>query len=282
MKIFYQWEAGSYHNQASLDIVKYLSTWNYKMTWYDNFEKCWDELNSSIDLWLTWTKEESILILAIENSYAWSIYDNLYKFLKIDAKIIAEYNMWIDLSLCSLEKDISNVKRVYSHFKALPQCYDYFKKHNISDQIVYSDTAWAAKMISETKEKWAWALCSKLAWEMYGLNVLDDKVQDQKWNTTRFLVIAASDSKIEYKKNTWKISILFEARDLPASLYKCLWAFATNWLNLTKIESLPNIKNPFSYLFWLDFEWKLDSEDTKKSLEELSFFTKDIKILWEY
>jgi prephenate dehydratase len=271
-KIYYQWEAGSYHHQASLEIEKYLSIKIEKMIGFDSFEKCWEKL---------W-EENTILILATENSYAGTIYENLYKFEKLDVKIIWEYDLPIDHCICGIETELSKITKVYSHFKALPQCYNYFKEHNIKEQIIVSDTAGAAIQIAETKEKWAGAICSSLAAELYGLNILDKKIQDQKGNTTRFVIIVPKKSNIKYSKQKDKVSILFETKNIPASLYKCLWAFATNNVNLTKIESLPNIKNPFSYLFWLDFDWKLSDENVIKALEELRFFTSSVKIIWEY
>ena len=271
MKIYYQGEPWCYHHEASLEIEKNLNIKIDEMIGFENFEKCWDKL---------W--DDSILILATENSYAGTIYENLYKFDKLDAKIIWEINLPIDHAICSVEIDLSKINKVYSHFKALPQCYNYFKKHNIEEQIIVSDTAWAAIQLAETKEKWAAAICSKLAGEMYWLNILDEVIQDQKGNTTRFVIIVPKNSKIEYLKKENKVSVLFEARNIPASLYKCLWAFATNNVNLSKIESLPNIKNPFSYLFWLDFDWNLEEDNVKKALEELEYFTSNVKIIWEY
>jgi len=271
MKIYYQWEPGAYMHQASIEVEKKLNIEIDEIIGLNSFEECWTKLS-----------DNNILVLAIENSYAWSIYENLYKFQKLDAKIIWEYNMEIDHCICSTESELSKITKVYSHFKALPQCYNYFKKHNIKEQIIHPDTAGSAKMLSETKEKSAASICSTLAAEMYWLNILDRKIQDQKWNTTRFVIIVPNNSKIIYSKKVNKTSILFAAKDIPASLYKCLWAFATNNVNLTKIESLPNIKNPFSYLFWLDFEWNLEKKSVKKSLEELKFFTSDLKIIGEY
>ena len=270
-KIIYQGMPGAYMHQASVIIEKDLNVWVDEMVGYDSFEKCWSNY-----------EDDDIMVLAIENSYAGSIYENLYKFLKHDVKIIWEYNMEIDHCLCSIEEDISKITKVYSHFKALPQCYDYLKNKNITEQVIHPDTAWSALMLSETQEKWAAAICSTLAAEMYWLNILDERIQDQKGNTTRFIAIVPKKSNIEYSVPASKVSILFSAKDIPSSLYKCLWAFATNWVNLTKIESLPDIKNPFSYLFWLDFEWKLSDIEVKKSLEELDFFTTQVNILGEY
>ena len=274
-KIYYQGEPWAYMHQSSIEIEKYLNVDVEEIIGYDSFEKCWNELE-----W-KWN-EDKILVLAIENTTAGVLYDNLYKFLQMDVKIIWEYDMEIEHCICSLETDISKVKKVYSHFKALPQCYEYLKEKGINEQIIHSDTAGSAKMIAEEKIKWSAAICATLAANMYWLNILDKNIQDQKWNTTRFAVIVSSKSKINYINKKNKISILFEAKNIPASLYKCLGAFATNNVNLTKIESLPNIKNPFSYLFWLDFDWSLNNTNVIKALEELEFFTSNIKIIWEY
>jgi len=272
MKIYYQGIEGSYHHYASIKIKKDLNIEVDEMIGLSSFEKCWEKV---------WEKD-AILVLAIENSTAGSIYENLYKFGTLDVKIIGEYNMEINHCICSLENDINKVKKVYSHFKALPQCYNYLKEKNINNQIVFPDTAGAAKKIFMDNELQAAAICSSFAAKMYNLNILEENIQDQKWNTTRFVIIVPRWSDIKYKDIKNKVSVLFEARNIPASLYKCLWAFATNNVNLSKIESLPNIKNPFSYLFWLDFEGKLEEANVKKALEELKFFTSNINIIWEY
>jgi len=273
MKIYYQWEPWSYHHQVFLNIKDKFNVDIKKSIGLDSFEKCWTKLEE---------EKDAILLLAIENTSAGTIYENLYKFNDVDVKIIWEYDLEINHAICSTEKDLAKIKKVYSHFKALPQCYNYLKKNNIKEQVIVSDTAWAAILLSETKEKWAAAICSSLAWEMYGLNVLGEVIQDQKWNTTRFIIIVPKKSNIEFLDKKNKVSILFEAKNIPASLYKCLGAFATNNVNLTKIESLPNIKNTFSYLFWMDFEWKLSDKNVIASLEELEFFTSKINIIWEY
>lgn len=269
MKIYYQWQKWAYMHQASIEVAKNLSIEVDEIVWLDSFYDCWEKLDNSI------------LVLAIENSYAWSIHENLYNFLRYEAKIIWEYNLEINHALCSKEKNLKDIKLAYSHFKALPQCHNYLKKHNIK-WVIYKDTSAAAQMVAESKEKNIASISSRLACDMFWLNVIEESIQDQEWNKTRFIIIVKKDSKIKYKNKSNRISILFEARDIPASLYKCLWAFATNSINLSKIESMPSLKWPFSYYFWLDLEWNLKQESVKKALEELKFFTNDIKILWEY
>ena len=237
--------------------------------WRESFEKCREEL------------DENILVLAIENSYAGTLYENLYKFLGHNAKIIGEYAFPIHHCLCSKENKKENIKKVYSHYKALPQCYNYLKKNNM-EGVVYFDTALSAKMVSESKETGIASISSSLACEMYGLNIVEENIEDQDWNTTRFLVIVPKKSNVKYRKKAWKVSIIFEAQDIPASLYTCLWVFAENGINLKKIESLPNPETPFSYLFWLDFEGNLSEQKIKIALKKLEKYTHFIKILWEY
>jgi prephenate dehydratase len=129
---------------------------------------------------------------------------------------------------------------------------------------------------------WVWVIASSLAGEIYWLNKISEDIQDQNWNTTRFFLVTPKNSKLEFEIKQNKTSIIFETKNIPASLYKCLWAFATNHINLTKIEGMPSFKGAFSYIFWIDFEWNIQESNVINSLEELKFFTKEIKVLWEY
>lgn len=270
MKIYYQWDPWAYSNIASLIAKESLNTNIDEIIWVSDFSLVWKNIS-----------DDSIWVLPVENSTAWSIHENLYNFLRHDFKIIWEIPLEIQHCLLSNETDISKIKYAYSHPQALSQCYDFLKSHDIEPVKKY-DTAWSAREISENKIPWVWAIASKLAWEIYGLNIIKEWIQDQKWNTTRFFVIVPKKSELIFNKKNWKTSIIFEARNIPASLYKCLWAFATNGINLTKIESMPSFKDPFTYIFWIDFDWSENDENVKNALHELAFFTKDLKILWEY
>jgi len=270
MKLIYQWVPWAYSNLACFEAKELIENEITDITGMSDFKSVWDNID-----------ENSIAVLPFENSYAWSIHENLYNFLRYDFKIIWEINLEINHCLLSKEENISDIKHVYSHPQALDQCHDFLKKNNIKP-LLYSDTAWAAEMIIWKSEAWIWAIASTLAWDIYWLNVLNQGIQDQNWNTTKFFIIASKKSKVKYNNLKWKTSIIFETKNIPSALYKCLWAFATNNVNLTKIESMPSLKWPFTYLFWMNFEWTIENEDVKKSLEELEFFTKQIKILWEY
>jgi len=273
MKIFYQWEPWAYSNIASIEVAKQL--WvetDCEIQWLGTFESVWKR----IEQW-------HIGVLPIENSYAWPIHTNLFSFSRFDAAVIGTYNLEINHCLLSLEDDIKNIWVAISHPQALDQSYHYLKDNWIHRENFY-DTAWAAKHISENKILGYASISSKLAAQIYGLNILDEWIQDQKGNTTRFIVVCLNKDikKYNYKSKKNKISLLFEAKHIPASLYKCLWAFATHWVNLTKIENLPNFEKPFEVQFWVDIEGKSTDENIKESLKELNFFTKNIRIIWEY
>jgi len=271
MKLYYQWIEWSYHHQVAKEILPNFNLKIEELIGLDSFEKCWDKL---------W--DDKLLLLATENSYAWPIYPNLYKFNNWNAQIIWEFDLPINHCICSTQSKISEITKVYSHFKALPQCHNYLKEKGILNEEIVSDTAWAAKLISKTKEKWAAAICSEYAANLYGLNILDRNIQDQKDNTTRFIVIKTNNTDIEYSDKKNKTTILFEAKDVKSSLKKCLDVFDKYNINLTKIESLPNIKKAFTYLFWLDFEWNVDDKNVQECLTKLWEQTETLKVIWSY
>lgn len=272
MKTYYQGNPWSYMHTASLEVAKKLNTDVNDFVWKADFQEVWNSLES----------EDAIAVLAVENSYMGSIYPNLHGFLKHEAKIIGDYDLAINHCLCSHHADISEITHAYSQLPALEQCHKYLKDKNISPKS-YGDTALSAKKIAESREVWGAAICSELAAEMYRLNILERNIQDHEGNTTRFAVIVPkNNTQLTYAKKTGKVSMLFEARNIPSSLYKCLGAFATNHINLTKLESIPSFKGNFSMMFWLDFEGSLQDENVKNALEELSFFTSEVRILWEY
>lgn len=270
MKIYYQWSPWSYMYVASKEVLKNLNTPIDDIVWKPEFKDVWEEINK----W--W-----IAVLAIENSYMGNIHTNLYNFLKYDVKIIWEYYLNINHCICSKEKDIKNIKEVYSQIPALEQCHNYLKDKNITPK-EFLDTALSAKYVSESNQKGIWAIASTQAAKLYNLNILDENIQDQVWNTTRFAVIVKNDLDVGYNIKSGKISILFEAKNIPSSLYKCLWAFATNNVNLTKIESMPSLKSHFSYMFYLELEWQKSDKNIISAFEELEFFTSFYKILGEY
>lgn len=220
-------------------------------------------------------------VLPIENSYAGSIHTNFYNFIRYEARIIGEIAIDINHALLAKTTDITQIKKAYSHPQALSQCHDFLKNHGIED-ISYSDTAAAAQMVAESEDQTIAAVASEYAAELYGLSKVQTHIQDQNGNTTRFLLVVKKDLTISFTNQTNKTSIIFETKDMPGALYKSLGCFATNNINLTKIESLPSYKNPFDYIFWIDLQGHLDSPQAQSALKELKFYTVDIQVLGEY
>ncbi len=275
MKICYQWYPWAYWNKACLQVLDYLKVNAKDIIWVETFKDVFNE----IDDWNIW-------VIPIENSYAWSIHENFYHIISWKYEIIWEIFLDINHYFLANSKNISDIKEVYSHPQALMQCQKYFKEHNIKP-VIFSDTAWAAKFVSESKRTDIASISSDLCNEIYGLNILDKHIQDQTWNMTRFFVVVL---KSVYEKNkylfqipkVWKISIQFKTKDTPSALYKCLWAFATRFINLTKIESLPARESHFEYIFWVDFQKNVSDEIIYDAFEEIRFFCKDLVILWDY
>ena len=272
MKIYYQGIEGAYSHMATIEMQKHLSEKGTDIVGLPNFQLVWERINA-----------DEIGVLPIENSYAGSVQENLYGFLKHRCRIVGELLLPINHCLLSNEISISEIERAYAHPQALSQCYEYLKKRNI-EMIPYGDNALAVKHISKSKEKNSCAIASSFAGELYNVNILDQDIQDQKNNTTRFFVVSNKNIELEYVSKSGKVSLFFSSKesDKPASLYKCLGAFATRFINLTKIESLSSLKEAFKYVFWIDCVGSLDTPEMKGALEELEFFTEEISILGEY
>lgn len=275
MNIYYQWFSWAYWHSSSIIAAKNLWFLEENIFWIDSFKKVFEKID-----------EGNIWVLPFENSYAWSIHENFYHAISWNYKIIWEIFLEINHNLLAKTDDISKIKKVYSHPQALMQTYDFCKKHKF-EQIPFSDTAWAAKYVLEKNDETIASISSSLAGEIYNLNNLESNIQDQDWNTTKFFVIVKNEESILQSLNySWmksnKVSIIFKTKDTPSALYKCLWAFATRFINLVKIESIPAKQNRFEYIFWIDFEKSVDEKIILDALEELSFFSKDLKILWDY
>jgi len=270
MFISYQGLPGAYSHITALRVAQQLGVDPGNLREYSTFKEVWESVN-----------EDTLAVVPIENSRAGSVHDNLYNFLRYDCKIIGEANTEINHALLSLEDTIQEVHTVYSHPQALSQCYTFLERHHLVP-MEYFDTAGAAKYIASHPQKGVAAIASEEAGRLYKLHTLQQNIQDQDGNSTRFFVLASKESKVDYPEKKGKMTILFQARDIPASLYKCLGAFATNVVNLTKIESIPSFQDPFMYMFWLEFQGKSEDDAILKSLDELRFFTKNIQVLGEY
>ena len=177
-----------------------------------------------------------LAMIPVENNIAGRVADMHFLLEKINLKIVAEFYHKIEHHLMSIKQsDIKKITKVYSHIHALSQCTKNIKKHKLN-AINFIDTAGAAKFISEEKNENLAAIGSELSSKIYGLKILKKNFEDSKNNITRFLVFSKESKNISIKKKVIT-SIVFNTKNLPASLYKALGGFASNSINLTRLES---------------------------------------------
>ena len=219
-------------------------------------------------------------VLPIENSSAGvvnEVYDLLMEF---ENYIVGEVFLPIDHALAGLPgTKLNEIERVYSHPQALMQCAKFLDEHRDWQQISVSNTASAAKKIFEDQESKKAAICSKYAAEYYGLEILEEKINHNEKNATRFIVV--TNQKI-FLKDATKISICFEAAHESGSLYHMLSHFIYNDLNMIKIESRPIEGRNWEYCFFVDFEGNMADGAVKNAIRGLREEARSLKILGNY
>lgn len=218
-------------------------------------------------------------IIPVENSIEGSVTRSYDLMRESNLKITGEIVIRISHCLISYhDYEIKDVRKVYSHPQALGQCKNFIRKQKLATYPTY-DTAGSVKMLSRRRIKYAAAIASSKAAEIYGLKILAEGIEDDKNNYTRFLIISRNMIKPIGKVKT---SIVFTVKHVPGSLYKALKVFASRGINLTKIESRPVIGRPWEYYFYLDFEGSIENNIVKNALKELSKKTTYIKVLGSY
>ena len=148
--------------------------------------------------------------------------------------------------------------------------------------IVAADTAGSAKFISESKDKSESAIASKLAAKIYNLEILQSNIEDESGNVTRFFIMGKDLKHPELKDKKYITSCIFKLKSIPAALYKALGGFATNGVNLCRLESF-SVKNTFDQVnFYIDIEGHIEDISVQKALEELGFHTQKLDVLGVY
>jgi prephenate dehydratase len=224
-----------------------------------------------------------ISMIPVENSTAGRV-EEIYRLLpKMDLHIIAEHYEPVKHCLLVLPNtQKSSLKTVSSHPQALAQCKNSIKKNNLTE-IAKFDTAGSAKELLLMQDKTHSAIASSLSAEIYKLDILDDSFADFDDNTTRFLVLSKVHNIPIYKKNKKYItSILFEVRNIPSALYKAIGGFATNGVNVIKIESYSGYGTLEISQFHIDISGHPLENSVKNALEELSYFANSIKMIGTY
>ena len=175
---------------------------------------------------------------------------------------------------------VEDIEAAHSHLVLLPQCAGWLRENNVRGR-VSPDNARAARDVAEAGDKTQAALASELAAEVYGLDVLARHIEDEDHNTTRFLVMSKTPD-LTRRGETMITTFVFRVRNIPAALYKAMGGFATNSVNMTKLESYM-IDGSFSATqFYSDIEGHPDDQNVQLAMAELDYFTSEIKILGVY
>ena len=227
--------------------------------------------------------ENCKIVIPIENSLAGRVADIHYLLPKYKLQIYAEHFQTVEHNLLVKENaELKDIKYIRSHAQAIDQCQKIIQKYNFQT-IISADTAGSAKELSKGSDKSIAAIASTLSAKIYKLKVLEKNIEDEKNNVTRFLIMGKNISQPAYEKNkNYITSCIFRLKSIPAALYKCLGGFATNQVNLTKLESF-SVKNTFDQTnFYLDLQGHIEDTRVQKALEELGFHTQSLNILGVY
>ena len=223
-----------------------------------------------------------LAMLPIENSTYGRVADIHQLLPNSGLHIIGEHYVRVHINLLGLQgSKLSDIKSAMSHTVLLGQCRNYLKEHNI-ESITGVDTAGSAEIVSKNQNLNQAALASELAGKIYGLDVLARHIEDESNNTTRFLVMSPNTKSVKIKENRIKTSLVFRVRNIPAALYKAMGGFATNGVNMVKLESYMVDGSFTATQFYLDIIGHPDEPAVKRAMEELSYFTTDVKILGVY
>jgi prephenate dehydratase len=265
MKVAFQGEPGAYSEQAVFEYFGDVETLPC-----ESFEVVFKAVVSGMC--------ESALI-PIENSLAGSIHQNYDLLLRHNLHIVGEFFLRIRhclIALPGVRKE--GIKKAISHPQALGQCAGYLRNHGIKTEQVY-DTAGSVKMLAESGARDTAAIASRRAAELYGLQILEEGIEDNIENYTRFLAIALEPG---VPKGETKTSIVFTLKNQPGALFKALSVFALRDIDLTKIESRPLQGQPWEYLFYIDFIGATHEETTRRALDHLGEYALMLRVLGSY
>jgi prephenate dehydratase len=271
-RIAIQGELGSFHDIA---VRQFYKDEQIQIICCSTFEEVFENIK----------RDPTVIgMLAIENTIAGSLLHN-YELLRASGvTIVGEHKLHIEHCICCLpEDDWSTIQEVHSHPVALMQCRGFLSNHPDIKAVEAEDTAGSADYISRNKCRgWA-AICNSSAAKMYGLKILEDQIEDNKHNFTRFLVVS-NPRKADFLRpldKTDKSSLVFLVPHEEGSLSKVLTILSFYSINLTKIQSLPVIGHEWEYLFYVDVTYN-NLIRYRQSIDAIIPLTRELKILGEY
>ena len=221
-------------------------------------------------------------MIPIENSIAGRVAD-IHRLMPTSGlKIIGEFFLEIQHTLMGIkESDLNSLKVVRSHEMALSQCRYSIEKLNLTPQVA-ADTAGSAREVSELSDRTIGAIASPLAAEIYNLKILKENMEDKGFNTTRFLILSKDEIRPDINDKNSITTLVFKVRNVPSALYKALGGFATNGVNMLKLESYQIDGSFLATQFYVDIRGHCDEASVKRALDELSHYAEEIKILGVY
>lgn len=271
-RIAIQGEIGSFHD---ITAHRYFDGEQTQIVCCSTFEDVFENMKQDPTM---------IGIMAIENTIAGSLLHNYELLRESGATIVGEHKTHISHCLCALPgQQMDELTEVHSHPVALAQCYKYLSKHQNMKMVEDEDTAGAAKWIAENNLKGVAALCHADAARLYGLDVLEDHVEDNPHNFTRFLVLS-NPAKADFLRalnEADKSSIVFSLPHEEGSLSQVLSILSFYRINLTKIQSLPIIGREWEYMFYVDVTYD-NLTRYRQSIDAITPLTRDLVILGEY
>jgi prephenate dehydratase len=226
--------------------------------------------------------QAELAMIPIENSIAGRVADIHHLLPTSGLHIVGEHFLPIHFQLMSVrDADLGTIKDVYSHVHALGQCRKIIRKLGLKAHVA-GDTAGSAREVAELKDPTRASLAPSLAAEVYGLKILAEDVEDEAHNTTRFIILSKTARWTSAGNGPTVTSFVFRVRNLPAALYKALGGFATNGINMSKLESYMLEGEFLATQFYAEVDGHPDDLPLKRALEELAFFSKEMRILGVY
>lgn len=222
-------------------------------------------------------------MIPIDNSIAGRVADIHHLLPTSKLSITGEFFMPVHHCLLAIESaTLKTVRTVYSHVHALPQCRKIITGLKLKP-VAFEDTAGSAARVAEMKDPAAAAIASELAAGLYGLKILKKNIEDAENNTTRFIILEKNAAPLKRRKDgKYLTSLIFTVRNIPAALYKALGGFATNGINITKLESYLEGKSFQAASFYAEMEGHPEDASFRQAMEELGFYAESIRLIGSY
>jgi len=267
-RIVFQGEPGANSHIACLEVYP-----TYQAVPQPTFEDCFAAVASG---------EAELAMIPIENSLAGRVADIHHLLPSSDLSIVGEYFLPIHHQLLGVPgARLDELEVVQSHIHALGQCRRIIRELGLTAEVA-ADTAGSARFVAELGDPKRAALAPRLAAEIYGLDILRENVEDAEHNTTRFVILSREPIRAPAGNGPVITSFIFRVRNVPAALYKALGGFATNGVNMTKLESYQLGGKFFATLFYADVEGHPEDHALALALEELMFFSAEFRIVGVY